>query len=62
MRTKAEFHEDLMVTSDDAGSIHWRKAGCCDVGSLDDRCYPFFAVHTPRWLYPPWRELYEAAP
>jgi hypothetical protein len=61
-RTRAMFHADLMVTDDDASSIHWRKAGCCDNAKYP--CGKFFdggPQATAEWLYQPWRRLYEKA-
>jgi hypothetical protein len=52
---------DLMVTDDDAGSIHWRKSGCCDVGPVGQLCVKFFDEYDASQLYPPWNEWHAAS-
>lgn len=62
IRTKDDFRRDLMVTDDDAGSLHWRGQHCrCEYNG----CVAFFGEYQlgrVEDLYPPWRELYEKAP
>jgi hypothetical protein len=54
--SERDWSNDLMVSDDDAGCIHWRSS-CCKNG-----CYQFFANHGVAELYPPWDKWYAESP
>ena len=52
---RCKWRYSLMVTDDDAGSLHWY-GSCCQRGG----CLRFFDVGTAEQLYPPWKDWYAA--